>query len=147
MRMALTVTLATAANVALAVGMAQLCPPAMAIPCALLLAVPLTFLVARLVSGPVRALMRAVGDGLLSLGERDYSIRIAGEREDELGMMVRRFNRLAVQLREERNEIFQKEMVLETVLGAAPLAIVLAHEAGPAVFPHPPTPELVPRAA
>ncbi|HKA89760.1 MAG TPA: ATP-binding protein [Haliangiales bacterium] len=140
--MALTVTLATAANVALAVGMAQLCPPAMAIPCALILAVPLTFLVARLVSGPVRALMRAVGDGLLSLGERDYSIRIAGEREDELGMMVRRFNRLAVQLREERNEIFQKEMVLETVLGAAPLAIVLANEAGRVVYANPTAYEL-----
>jgi two-component system nitrogen regulation sensor histidine kinase NtrY len=99
--------------------------------------VPLTFFVARLVSGPVRALMRAVGDGLLSLGERDYSIRIAGEREDELGMMVRRFNRLAAQLREERNEIFQKEMVLETVLSAAPFAIVLANEAGRVVYANP----------
>jgi len=140
--MAAAVMCATTVTVSLTVGMAQLFPPVTAILLSLVLAVPVASFVARMVSGPVRALMRAVGDGLLSLGERDYSIRIAGEREDELGLMVRRFNRLAAQLRQERNEIFQKEMVLETVLSAAPLAIVLANDAGRIVYANPTAYEL-----
>ena len=137
LRMFCAVVIAVSLTAGAAVGLSRLFPHGTAFLLTLLLGVPMTFLVARLVSGPVRALMRAVGDGLLSLGERDYSIRIAGEREDELGTMVRRFNRLAGQLRQSHNDVFQKEMLLETVLSAAPQAIVLTNEPGRVIYANP----------
>jgi nitrogen fixation/metabolism regulation signal transduction histidine kinase len=82
----------------------------------------------------VAAVHRALADGLLSYAERDYSLRLGVRRRDELGEAARRFNRLGERLRAEHNDVYQKEMLLETVLQSAPMAIVLADEAGRVVL-------------
>lgn len=79
------------------------------------------------------AVARAVGDGLLAYSEQDYSVRLARGTEDPWDL-VRRFNRLGETLRDAHNDVYQKEMLLETVLGATPTAIVLDNEAGRIVY-------------
>jgi len=79
---------------------------------------------------PIREIIFAVSNGLLSLREKDYSIRLAVKRRDEAGEMARRFNALGEVLRREHNDVYQYELLLETVLEAAPLASVLCYEDG-----------------
>jgi two-component system nitrogen regulation sensor histidine kinase NtrY len=76
---------------------------------------------------------RAVGDGLLAYTEQDYSIRLTADVEDPWDLL-RRFNGLGDALRRTHNDLYQKEMLLETVLGATPTAIVLDNEAGRIVY-------------
>lgn len=77
--------------------------------------------------------VRAVGDGLLAYTEADYSVRLTANVEDPWDL-VRRFNRLGEALRDAHNDVYQKEMLLETVLGATPTAIILDNEAGRIVY-------------
>jgi len=77
--------------------------------------------------------VRAVGDGLLAYTEEDYSLRLTANTEDPWDL-VRRFNKLGDSLRKTHNDVYQKEMLLETVLGATPTAIVLDNEAARIVY-------------
>jgi nitrogen fixation/metabolism regulation signal transduction histidine kinase len=76
----------------------------------------------------------AVSDGLLSLTEGDYGVRLAVLRADEVGRLIARFNTLAEKLRIERSGIYQKEMLLETVLAASTTNAVIINEAGRVVY-------------
>jgi len=84
--------------------------PGLPAPAAFLLTVlggcPLLFFVARRVAqAGLRDAVVAVSDGLLSLSERDYTLRLAVARRDEVGLLVYRFNALAETLRRERNDV------------------------------------------
>jgi two-component system, NtrC family, nitrogen regulation sensor histidine kinase NtrY len=94
----------------------------------------LFFAARRVIHRGIRDTIVAVSDGLLSLAERDYSIRLALERKDEVGMLVYRFNRLAELLRRERNDLYQKEMLPETILASTSMIVVLFNEAGRIVY-------------
>jgi two-component system, NtrC family, nitrogen regulation sensor histidine kinase NtrY len=76
----------------------------------------------------------AVSDGLLSLSEADYGVRLAVVRDDEVGRLIRRFNVLADALRRDRSGVYQKEMLLETVLAASTTIAVIVNEAGRIVY-------------
>jgi nitrogen fixation/metabolism regulation signal transduction histidine kinase len=69
--------------------------------------------------------LRAVTDGVRSFQENDFSLRLASTRNDELGELVDLYNRMGDVLRIERNEIYQRELLLDTLLQGAPMAIVL----------------------
>jgi len=83
---------------------------------------------------PVQEILRAVTDGVRSFHENDFSIRIAETRHDELGELVSLYNQMADALRLERNEIFQRELLLDTLLQGAPMAIVLLNELDRVVY-------------
>ncbi len=113
-------------------------PPLLAAGLSLLVSLPLTFAISsQVVLGSLRASILAVSDGLLSLRERDYNLRLAVERKDEVGALVYRFNQLVEGLREERNERYQREMLPETILGATSMAVLLCNEARRVVFANP----------
>jgi nitrogen fixation/metabolism regulation signal transduction histidine kinase len=78
--------------------------------------------------------IQAVADGLLSLTEGDFGVRLAVLRTDEVGRLVSRFNVLAEKLRRERNGVYQKEMLLEAVLAASTSIAVITNEAGRIVY-------------
>lgn len=83
---------------------------------------------------PVRRILFAVSEGLLGFRERDYGLRLVAERDDEAGEVVQRFNALGEMLRREHNDAYQKQILLETVIEAAPMAIVLCDEADTVVL-------------
>jgi nitrogen fixation/metabolism regulation signal transduction histidine kinase len=82
----------------------------------------------------VRDTLEAVTDGVRSFHENDFSVRLAGGRNDELGDLVDLYNRMGDVLRVERNEIFQRELLLDTLLQGAPMAIVLLNPLGRVVY-------------
>ena len=98
------------------------------------LALPLAGLMVWMVLKPVRDLVQAVSDGLLSYREGDFTMRLAVGCEGSVGDIVQRFNALGDMLSNDRNANYQKHMIFETVLQSAPASIVLCDEAGFVVF-------------
>jgi two-component system nitrogen regulation sensor histidine kinase NtrY len=110
-------------------------PGRLLIPLAVVLTCPLFFLIARrFIHRGMRDAIVAVSDGLLSLTENDYTIRLVLDRTDEAGMLIYRFNTLTERLRREHNDVYQREMLLETVLGATSMIVVICNEARRVVY-------------
>src|SRR5499433_638973 len=128
-RFALFASISMVAAAAVAAWTASLgWPPVSVFLAALLAGVPLgTWMVSRAFR-PVRETLRTLTDGVRSFHENDFGLRIAGGQGDELGELVSLYNRLGDALRRERNEIYQRELLLDTVLQGAPMAILLINE-------------------
>ena len=82
------------------------------------------------VLGSARRTFAALTDGIRSFRDGDFSLRLAVTRRDELGDLVGLYNEMGDALREERHDIYQRELLLDTVLQGAPMGIVLAGPTG-----------------
>ncbi|HYK41354.1 MAG TPA: ATP-binding protein [Thermoanaerobaculia bacterium] len=76
---------------------------------------------------PIHRILEAVTDGVRSFQENDFSLRLESSRADELGDLLALYNRMGDVLRLERNEIYQRELLLDTLLQGAPMAILLVN--------------------
>jgi len=77
---------------------------------------------------------RALNDGVLSLKDRDFSVSVTRATDDELGELVSNYNGLGDRLRVERQSLYQRELMLDTVIQATPLALVLTNEADAVIY-------------
>jgi two-component system nitrogen regulation sensor histidine kinase NtrY len=80
---------------------------------------------ARHASSPARALLRALAGMVASYRDGDFSISIRMNRSDELGDLVRMHNELGTALRDQRQQLAQRELLLETVTQQSPVALLL----------------------
>src|SRR5262249_8132334 len=71
---------------------------------------------------------RALNDGLLSLKDRDFSVSVTQVTADEMGELVASYNGLGERLRIERQSLYQRELMLDTVIQTTPLALVLTND-------------------
>ena len=78
--------------------------------------------------------VRAINDGILSLKDRDFSMSVTGATHDELGELVANYNGLGDRLRVERQSLYQRELMLDTVIQATPLALVLTNNADAVLY-------------
>ena len=97
--------------------------------CAIVLA-PLSWWFAYIVMNPVKRLLRALEGAVASYRDGDFSISIALNRSDELGDLVRVHNELGQTLREQRQNLAQRELLLDTVVQNTPVALVLTDGSG-----------------
>lgn len=95
------------------------------------------FLIRKVIHRGLRDSIVAVSDGLLSLTEHDYTMRLVVERRDEVGLLLHRFNRLSESLRRERSELYQRELLPETILAATSMVVILCDQAGRVVYANP----------
>ncbi len=79
--------------------------------------------------GPVRKILHALADGVRGFQDNDFSLRLSVDRDDELGDLVDLYNQMGDALRLERNEIYQRELLLDSLLQGAPMAMLLVNEA------------------
>ena len=86
--------------------------------------------VARHAAGPTRTLARALSGMVASYRDGDFSFSISMNRRDELGDLVKLHNELGTALRDQRQQLAQRELLLETITQQSPMALVLldAHE-------------------
>lgn len=77
---------------------------------------------------------RALNDGVLSFKDRDFSISVTRVTTDELGDLVDSYNGLGERLRIERQSLYQRELMLDTVIQATPLALVLTNDADAVLY-------------
>jgi nitrogen fixation/metabolism regulation signal transduction histidine kinase len=74
---------------------------------------------------PARRALDTLRDGVRSFRDKDFSMRLAVERRDEVGDLMSLYNEVGDELRSERHALRQKEVMLETVLQATPMALLL----------------------
>jgi len=108
--------------------------PWLAVVTALLLLAPIVaWSGARLTSQWSRT-SRALTDGILSLKDRDFSVNVTQASGDELGELVASYNGLGDRLRIERQSLYQRELMLDTVIQTTPLALVLTNDSGSILY-------------
>ncbi|MEL6951316.1 MAG: ATP-binding protein [Pseudomonadota bacterium] len=106
----------------------------LAVSVGLLVAIPAFGWAVRRALEPTRARIRALVDSADSLRDADFSFTIADHRDDEVGRLVRAYNRMVGTLRDERQNLHQRELMLDTVLQASPLALVLTNDNGHIIY-------------
>jgi nitrogen fixation/metabolism regulation signal transduction histidine kinase len=77
---------------------------------------------------------RALNDGVMSLKDRDFSVSVRSVSSDELGELTASYNGLGERLRLERQSLYQRELMLDTVIQTTPLALVLTNEADAVLY-------------
>ena len=92
---------------------------------AFVLVLPLVVVVARLASAPMMRAITALVGSVVSLRDGDFSVSLAENRDDEFGDLVRAHNELGRVLREERQNLFQRELLLDTMVQNSPIALLL----------------------
>ncbi len=90
-------------------------------------AIPLGVYAVRRLMLPVNRIITALGDGVASFKDGDFSISINPGRDDELGGLVQLYNTAGDVLRRERQGLYQRELLLDTVIQSTPWALVLAN--------------------
>src|SRR5262245_25103255 len=91
----------------------------------LLVILPSAIFLSRRLARRLRRTLTAVSDGISGMRDNDFSVSVAGYRADELGELVRAYNGLGEVLREERQGLLQRELLLDTVIQSTPLALLL----------------------
>ncbi len=99
----------------------------------LVLAIP-ALLFARTLARPVAALIRALSGSVTAFRDGDFSFSIGTRRRDEVGELVDAHNQLGQVLREQRQHLFQRELLLDTVVQNTPTALVLVESGGHVVY-------------
>jgi nitrogen fixation/metabolism regulation signal transduction histidine kinase len=100
-------------------------PPAAAVLAALLAVTPLLLWLARRLTRPWVGVVRAVRDGIVSLRDRDFSVSVGATPDIELNALADAYNSLGDLLRRERLDLYQRELLLDTVIQSTPLSLVL----------------------
>jgi nitrogen fixation/metabolism regulation signal transduction histidine kinase len=78
--------------------------------------------------------VRALADGISSLRDRDFSVSVTRATRDELADLVDAYNGLGDRLRVERQSLYQRELMLDTVIQATPLALVLTNDSDAVLY-------------
>ncbi|MEH6517057.1 MAG: ATP-binding protein [Halioglobus sp.] len=94
----------------------------------LTLLIPMTIFVVLRVSSPAIKLIKALQGTADNIKDQDFSVTIASHRTDELGDLVATHNEIGQLLREERHNINQRELLLDTVLQSTPVAMWLCDD-------------------
>jgi two-component system, NtrC family, nitrogen regulation sensor histidine kinase NtrY len=100
-------------------------PPATAALVALLAAAPLLAWLVRRTTRPWVQVVQALRDGILSLRDHDFSISVGATGDRELNALADAYNSLGDLLRRERLDLYQRELLLDTVIQSSPLSLVL----------------------
>ncbi|HXS73977.1 MAG TPA: ATP-binding protein [Rhodanobacteraceae bacterium] len=87
---------------------------------------PLCAWLAHLALTPLKRLLRSLEGAVASYRDGDFSISIASRRRDELGALIRMHNALGSTLREQRQHLAERELLLDTVVQNTPVALLLA---------------------
>lgn len=80
------------------------------------------------------SLFRALSGSVASFRDGDFSFSVARRSHDELDDLVEAHNELGRVLREERQSLFQRELLLDTVVQNTPTALLLTETRGAIVY-------------
>ena len=101
---------------------------------ALAIMVPVAVYAVRGFMRPIHHTLTALGDGVSSFKDRDFSISLNTARRDELGELARQYNLAGGILRQERYNLYQRELLLDTVIQSTPWALLLTNAGGRVIY-------------
>jgi len=91
---------------------------------------PVALLLSRWLTRPVYQLLRALEGAVASYRDGDFSFSIADTRGGPFGTLSRLHNELGRTLREQRQHLAQRELLLDTVVQNSPVALLLVDDLG-----------------
>lgn len=80
------------------------------------------------------SLFRALAGTVSSYRDSDYSFSIRWQSDDEVGELVKAHNELGNTLRDQRLNLVQRELLLDTMVQNTPVAMLLRVDSGPIVY-------------
>jgi len=83
---------------------------------------------------PLKKALAAIENGVSAFNDSDFSLTIHNQHFIEIEQLVLIYNELASTLRDERMDIFQRELLLDTVIQSTPVALVLTNKDGSVVY-------------
>jgi two-component system nitrogen regulation sensor histidine kinase NtrY len=89
-----------------------------------LLAIPALLLAHQAVK-PAQSLVRALSGGVARYRDGDFSTSLVASRRDEFGELISAHNELGRVLREQRQNLIERELLLDTMVQNSPTALVL----------------------
>ncbi len=133
------IVLIACAPVVLAVALALLLSdwlddPLTAAAITLAVILPITILVVRGPLSPMLAMFRALAGTVTSYRDGDFAFSLAWERNDELGELVTAHNALGDTLRNQRQALVNRELLLDTMVQNTPVAMLLCDAGGHVVY-------------
>lgn len=96
--------------------------------------IPLSIYVVERYMTSINRVLQALTDGVASFRDSDFSISITQNRADELGDLVGLYNTVGEVLRDERQELFQRELLLDTIIQSTPIALILCNSRDQIVY-------------
>ena len=82
---------------------------------------------------PLRALFRALAGSVNTYRDGEFNFSVHWRSDDELGELVQAHGALGEVLREQRQELVQRELLLDTMVQNTPVAMLLAADGGDGV--------------
>ncbi len=101
---------------------------------ALLLLVCVAWAFAAALMAPLGRLLRTLEGAVLSFRDGDFSAALSSTRRDEFGELTRLHGELGQAIREQRQHLAQRELLLDTVVQNTPAALVLTNAEGRIVY-------------
>jgi len=83
---------------------------------------------------PLKKALSAINNGVSAFNDNDFSLTIHNQHFIEIEQLVAIYNELSTTLRDERMEIFQRELLLDTVIQSTPVALILTNKNGSIVY-------------
>ncbi|GHB72636.1 hypothetical protein GCM10008107_22550 [Psychrosphaera saromensis] len=79
-------------------------------------------------------ILQSLDHGLQSLRDNDFSISLNQQKETSYNSLINAFNQTSEKLRDERQRLYQREMMLDKVLNASPMVTILVDHRDTIVF-------------
>jgi two-component system nitrogen regulation sensor histidine kinase NtrY len=83
---------------------------------------------------PIKDVLQALDIGVNSFNDKDFSITIDNQQYSEFSLIIDTYNNLAKVMRDERMAIYQRELLLDTVIQSTPVALILTNNHGHIVY-------------
>ncbi len=87
--------------------------------------VVLSLIISKFWTSPLTSRLRALEAGTASFMDSDFSISLSEQGLPELAPIIRTYNQIGKLLREERQTLHQRELLLDTVIQSTPIAMLL----------------------
>jgi len=83
---------------------------------------------------PIKQAISAIDNGISAFNDNDFSLTVHNKQYAEVSQLIDIYNELATVLRSERMDIFQRELLLDTLIQSTPVAIVLVNSRNNVVY-------------
>ena len=94
----------------------------------------LVMLLTKIINANIVKGIQSLETGLLNFKDGEFSTLLAYNHQDELGYLCELYNQTSKQLRQEKQWIYQRELMLDKVLQNSPQAILLINDNGIIVY-------------
>lgn len=92
------------------------------------------FILTTIVSRNLKRGLNAIEQGLVNLRDNDFSMTLASNSLKELNSILDNYNALVGSLRKERQSIFQRELLLDTVIENSSMCVLITDHTGRVIY-------------